>query len=579
MASYGAVQAQVTTSSVTGIVKEANGSLTSGATIKATHVPSGTVYSGSSNAAGRFNLPSMRVGGPYKVEVTYVGQQPVVYEDVYLQLGEPFVVNPVFGDSATNLEEVVVTRAGVLKGERNGASTIVGRRQIENLPTITRSVNDLTRLTPQANGTAIGGGNYRANNFTVDGANFNNQFGIGQNIPANGSPISIDAIEQISVNVTPFDVRQSGFTGASINAVTRSGRNDFFGSAFYSGRSDKQQGTRVNDVVFTPNDLSVKQYGVSLGGPIIKNKLFFFVNVEQLKQTEPGPTKVASVKESDYGTTSYFARPTVAFMDEVSNYLKNTYGYDPGAYQGYSSKSNNDKIFARIDWNIADNHKINFRYNQVKGKSPSNLSSSFSGSNIDTKVYPMSRTGNNALSFQNSNYFQETNLYSATAEYNGKIGNLNHSARLSYVNQDEPRSVSGSVFPLVDIRDGIAGTGGNILTSFGTDPFTYGNLRSVKTWTANYDANYTLNDHYFTGGLQFETSRTVNGFQRFGAGYYMYNSWQDFIGGKPAVNYALTYPLTADGSQAMPSFKFNQWSLYLQDQFTVNEKLKLGIAC
>jgi len=349
MASYGAVQAQVTTSSVTGIVKEANGSLTSGATIKATHVPSGTVYSGSSNAAGRFNLPSMRVGGPYKVEVTYVGQQPVVYEDVYLQLGEPFVVNPVFGDSATNLEEVVVTRAGVLKGERNGASTIVGRRQIENLPTITRSVNDLTRLTPQANGTAIGGGNYRANNFTVDGANFNNQFGIGQNIPANGSPISIDAIEQISVNVTPFDVRQSGFTGASINAVTRSGRNDFFGSAFYSGRSDKQQGTRVNDVVFTPNDLSVKQYGVSLGGPIIKNKLFFFVNVEQLKQTEPGPTKVASVKESDYGTTSYFARPTVAFMDEVSNYLKNTYGYDPGAYQGYSSKSNNDKIFARIN--------------------------------------------------------------------------------------------------------------------------------------------------------------------------------------------------------------------------------------
>src|SRR5690606_34849002 len=235
-----------------------------------------------------------------------------------------------------------------------------------------------------------------------------------------------------------------------------------------------------------------------------------------------------------------------AFMNEVSDYLKNTYGYDPGAYQGYSSKSNNDKLFARIDWNIADNHKINFRYNQVKGKSPSNLSSSFSGSNIDTKVYPMNRTGINALSFQNSNYFQEANLYSATAEYSGKIGNVNHSARLSYVNQDEPRSVSGKVFPLVDIRDGIAGTGGNILTSFGTDPFTYGNLRSVKTWTANYDLNYTLNDHYFTGGLQFETSRTRNGFQRFGAGYYMFNSWEDFKTGKPAVNYALTYPLTAD---------------------------------
>src|SRR5690606_15186636 len=344
----------------------------------------GTTYSGATNAQGRFNLANMRVGGPYRVEITYVGQNPIVYEDVYLQLGQPFVLNPVFGEDALLIDEVTITGSRT-KSDKNGASTVVNRSQIENLPSISRSVNDVTRLTPQANGTAIGGGNYRANNFTVDGANFNNQFGIGQNVPANGSPISIDALEQISVNVTPFDVRQSGFTGASINAVTRSGRNDFFGSAFYSGRSDKQQGNRVNDVVFTPNDLSVKQYGVSLGGPIIKNKLFFFVNVEQMKQTEPGPTKVASVKESDYGTTSYFARPTVAFMNEVSDYLKNTYGYDPGAYQGYSSKSNNDKLFARIDWNIADNHKINFRYNQVKGKSPSNLSSSFSGSNIDTK--------------------------------------------------------------------------------------------------------------------------------------------------------------------------------------------------
>lgn len=577
MASYGAVQAQVTTSSVTGIVKEANGQFTSGATIKATHVPSGTVYSGSANAAGRFNLANMRVGGPYKIEVTYVGQQPIVYEDVYLQLGEPFVVNPVFGDSATNLEEVVVTRAGVLKGERNGASTIVGRRQIENLPTITRSVNDLTRLTPQANGTAIGGGNYRANNFTVDGANFNNQFGIGQNIPANGSPISIDAIEQISVNVTPFDVRQSGFTGASINAVTRSGRNDFFGSAFYTGRSDKQQGNRVNDVVFTPNDLSVKQYGVSLGGPIIKNKLFFFVNVEQMKQTEPGPNRVASNDNLVYGvagTPSYVARPTEKFMNEVGDYLRSTYGYDPGAYQGYSNKSNNDKIFARIDWNISDNHKINFRYNQTKGKSPNTISSSNTGANIPS-AYPTNRTTTNAMTFQNSNYWQETNLYSGTVEYTGKIGNVNHSARLSYVNQDEPRSVMGDLFPLVDIRDGIAGNTGNVLVSFGPDPFTYGNLRSVKTWTANYDANYTLNDHYFTAGLQYETSRTKNGFQRFGTGYYMFNSWDDFKAGKPAINYALTYPLTADGSQAYPSFKFAQYSLYLQDQYTVNEKLKL----
>jgi outer membrane receptor for ferrienterochelin and colicin len=511
----------------------------------------------------------MRVGGPYKIEVTYVGQKPVVYEDVYLQLGEPFVLNPVFGDATTNLEEVVVTRGAALKSEKNGASTIVGRRQIENLPSITRSVNDLTRLTPQANGASIGGGNFRSNNFTLDGANFNNQFGIGSNVPANGSPISIDAIEQISVNVTPYDVRQSGFTGAAINAVTRSGRNEFFGSAFYTGRSDKQQGTRIGDVLTPVNQLSVKQYGVSLGGPIVKDKLFFFVNLEQNKTEEPGPVKIASSPSNPFGaagTPTYVARPTEAFMDEVSSFLKEKYGYETGPYQGYSNKSNNDKIFARIDWNIANNHKINFRYNQVKAKSPSEISNSYTGSGVSG----LSRTGSNALHFSNSNYFQETNLFSGTMEYTGKLGNVNTSARISYVNQDEPRSVNGGEFPLVDIKQG-----DNVITTFGYEPFSYGNLRSVKTWTGNMDFNYTYNNHDFTGGLQFETSDVKNGFQRFGAGYYLFNSWDDFKNGAKATNYALTYPLTADGSQAFPGFKFNQWSLYVQDQFTVNDKLKL----
>ena len=569
LASYGTIHAQVTTSSVTGIVKESSGQVTSGATIKATHVPSGTVYSSAANAAGRFNLANMRVGGPYKIVVTFIGQKPIVYDDVYLQLGEPFVLNPIFGNETTNLNEVVVTGRNTLKSEKNGASTIVGRRQIENLPSITRSVNDLTRLTPQANGASIGGGNFRSNNFTLDGANFNNQFGIGSNVPADGSPISIDAIEQISVNVTPYDVRQSGFTGAAINAVTRSGRNEFFGSAFYTGRSDKQQGTRIGDVLTPVNQLSVKQYGVSLGGPIIKDKLFFFINLEQNKTEEPGPVKIASSPSNVFGastTPSYVARPTEAFMDEVSNYLRDKYGYETGPYQGYSNKSNNDKIFARIDWNIANNHKINFRYNQVKAKTPATISNSYTGSGVSG----ISRTGSNALHFSNSNYFQETNLYSGTLEYTGKIGNVNQSARISYVNQDEPRSVDGGLFPLVDIKQG-----DNVITTFGYEPFSYGNLRSVKTWTANYDLDYSINNHNFTAGLQFENSDVKNGFQRFGAGYYLFNSWDDFKNGAKATNYALTYPLTADGSQAFPGFKFNQWSLYFQDQYTVNEKLKL----
>lgn len=562
------VNGQVTTSSLSGSVQESSGAATVGASIKATHLPSGTVYTGTSNQSGRYSLANLRVGGPYKIEVTYVGQNPVVYEDIYLQLGQPFTLNIDFAGNGLSLGEVTISgnRNPLLSTDRQGTGTTVGRQEITNLPSITRSVNDLTRLTPQANGTSIGGGNYRANNFTLDGANFNNQFGIGQNIPAGGSPISIDAIEQIVVNVTPYDVRQSGFTGASVNAVTRSGRNEFFGSAFYTGRNDHMQGTRVRDKQVSFSEMSEKQYGVSLGGPIIKNKLFFFVNLEKNETVEPGPTKIASSPSNPIGSASNVARPSEEFMDMVSSYLRNTYGYETGPYQGYSNNSNQDKFFAKIDWNISNNHKINFRYNQVKGKSPSSLSNSFTGSGLSG----LSRTGSNALHFANSNYFTENNLFSGVVEYTGRWGNTSNTLRFTYVNQNEPRSVGGGAFPLVDIKEA-----GNVITTFGYEPFSYGNLRDVETMTAYWDGNYTMGRHDFTYGAQFETSTTKNGFQRFGAGYYLFESWDDFVNGNRASNYVLTYPLTADGSQAFPAFQFNQVSAFIQDQISVNDRLKI----
>lgn len=564
---YGNIQAQVTTSSISGTVKQPEQVVVEGATIRATHVPSGTSYSGTSNASGRFNLSNLRVGGPYTVEVSFVGQGSAQYNNIYLQLGQPYVLNAELTDAATEIEEVQITMNYNRKSARNGISTVIDREQMQNMPSIARSVNDFTRFTPQANGTSIGGGNYRSNNFTVDGANFNNQFGIGQNIPANGSPISIDAIEQINVNVTPFDVRQSGFTGAAINAVTRSGKNEFFGSAFYTGRSDKQQGVRVEDKVITPSELEEKNFGLSLGGPILKDKLFFFFNIERNKEVRPGPTKIASSPENPYGANnSNVARPSETFMNDVRDYLISTYGYDPGAYQGYTNDSYNQKYFTRLDWNISDDHKINFRYNRVEAKSPSNLSNSFTGSGLSG----LSRTGSNSLHFSNSNYFQENNLYTTTLEYNGKWGNTYNTIRLSYVNQNEPRSVGGGAFPLVDIKEG-----DNIITTFGYEPFSYGNLRDVETFTAYWDGNYTLGSHNFTYGAQYETSTIQNGFQRFGAGYYLFDSWDDFVNGNQASNYVLTYPMTADGSQAFPSFRFNQISAFLQDQITLSDKFRL----
>lgn len=569
------VNAQVTTSGITGKVSNDSGGGLAGATITATHTPTGTVYTGTTNESGRYNLANMRVGGPYVVSISYVGYSTSNFDDITLELGQPYVLNVALNQGEQRLEEVIVTGRSntLLRSDRTGAITTIGRQQVTVLPSINRSINDLTRLSPQANGTSVAGGNYRSNNFTVDGANFNNQFGIGQNVPAGGSPISLDALEQISINITPYDVRQTGFTGAAINAVTRSGRNEFFGNAFFTGRSDKQQGTRVGDVTTAVNQLRIKQYGISIGGPIIKNKLFFFVNAEQLKRTEPGQTKVAQtppgVTFGATGTPSYVARPRATFLDSVSTYLRDKYNYETGPYQGYSYESYNNKLFGRIDWNISANHKINLRYSQVESRTPSSVSSSTSNSGV-TFSSANNRLNNTALHFANSNYFQDDNLYAGTFEYNGRIGNYNQSFRVSYAHQYAPRSSNSSEFPLVDIKDG-----SSVLTTFGYEPFTLGNLRDVKTYTVNYDGSYIIGNNNLTGGIQFETSKTKNGFQRYGTGYFVFDSWSDFVNNAKPSNFAITYPLTEDGSQAFPAFKFNQLSLYLQDEYTVNTKLKL----
>ncbi|RZK92672.1 MAG: TonB-dependent receptor [Pedobacter sp.] len=568
------VNAQVTTSSMTGTIKDDKGTLP-GASIKATHTPTGTVYTVSTNNDGRFTIGGMRVGGPYTVEISFVGYKAEKQTEIYLKLGEPYLLNVTLLDNSSTLSEVKVVGQSnntILNSSRNGTSTVISKAQIQNLPTISRSVNDLTRLTPQANGTSIGGGNYRSNNFTVDGANFNNQFGIGQNIPAGGSPISIDALEQISINVTPFDVRQTGFTGGSVTAVTRSGTNTFSGNAFYTMRGDDQQGKRIGESYRIPNlqKLDEKNYGFSLGGPIIKDKLFFFVNYEKKHTIQPGTTKIAATPSQPFGSISTVAKPTADFLNTVSSYLNAKYGYQTGPYQGYSNISDNEKMFARLDWNISKNHRFSVRYNQVESQSPSSLSTSTTGSGI-TFGATANRASVNALSFFNSNYYQAANLYSGVAELTSSFGSkVTNVARATYSHQNDPRTSDSSPFPLVDILDGA-----NVATTFGYEPFTYGNLRDVKGYTYSDDLSIALGKHNITLGLQAEFSTTKNGFQRFGTGYYVFNSWADFVNNAKPSNYAVTYPLTADGSQAYPSFKFNQYSAYLQDEFTVSDRLKL----
>ncbi|RZL06633.1 MAG: TonB-dependent receptor, partial [Pedobacter sp.] len=518
VAFVGLANAQVTTSSMTGTVKDSKDGLP-GASFKATHTPTGSVYTVITNSVGRFTIGNMRVGGPYSIEVSFVGFKTQKINDVYLKLGEAFVLNVTLQDNSSTLNEVKIVGAStnpIMNSNKSGSSTVVNRQEIQNLPTISRSVNDITRLTPQANGTNIGGGNYRSNNFTVDGSNFNNMFGIGSNVPANGAPISIDALEQISVNVTPYDVRQSGFTGGAVNAVTRSGTNDFSATAFYLMRSQNEQGQKIGDyTIGNVQPFNQKQYGVSIGGPIIKNKLFFFANAEFNKQEAPGQARIAATPSTPFGTNDAVARPTADFLNQVKSYLMSTYNYDPGVYQGYGQLSNNDKFLVRLDWNISKSHRFNVRYNQVESKSPSFVSTSRSP--LSGFSNGAGRTDRNALWFSNSNYYQEANLYSWSAELNSSFGSkFSNVLRGSYSHQNDPRSSESSIFPFVDILDG----SGVPLTSFGYEPFTSGNLRDVKSYSITDNFTMALGKHNITLGGQLEFNTTKNGFQRFATSYY-----------------------------------------------------------
>lgn len=310
-----------TTSSMTGTITDQAGAALPGATIIAIHTPTNTQYVGPTNAQGRYNLQNMRVGGPYTVRITFVGFQDVTRNNVVLTVGQEYRLDAKMSEASTELSAVTVTGTdprSTLNAERSGPVTNISTEAIQRLPTINRSLNDFLRLTPQAtpsNGSlAIGGGNYRQNNITVDGSDFNNNFGIGGNLPANGSPISIDAIEELTVNLTPFDVRQSGFVGGAVNAVTRSGSNEFKGSVYSFFRNQNFLGNNVGAENFTKQSTNIKQYGFRLGGPIIKDKLFFFINAEKGDEVNPGQQNFASngatTGPGSYGSASNISRPS-----------------------------------------------------------------------------------------------------------------------------------------------------------------------------------------------------------------------------------------------------------------------------
>lgn len=567
----GSVYSQVTTSSLGGSVKDAAGQPLVGASVKATHVPTGTVYSTSTRTGGRFDIQNVAPGGPYTIDVTFVGYTNFSRTDINIPLGERFDIQIDLTSSSQQLQELTIA-ARRSNTERTGASTNFSRRQIQNLPNIGRSITSITRTTPQANGNSFAGMNYRYNNITIDGALFNNNFGRsgdGQ-IPGGGtSAISIDALDQIQVNIAPYDVRQAGFVGAGINAVTRRGTNTYSGTLYGFYRNQDFNGKKVDDVAVSNPKRSTKIYGASIGGPIIKNKLFFFINGEKEKRIAPGQTWTArrpGVNDSDPQATGVLASD----LEKLSGYLKQKYNYDAGAYEGYDFLTENVKFVGRLDWNVTNNHRFTVRYNYSNTDDDDQVNSNsgpnprFSNSRRGTK------TG--GLAFNGANFKNNTKVSSFVGELNSTISNKVSNQLIGSYTHVEPKRVPNSTAPFVDIMNGA-----NVYTSFGTDLFSYDNRIDDKA--LNFANNTTINfgKHVVTAGVSYDHLSFENAFSDYGGpAYYRFASLQDFLDDKAPTIFALTYSFGKNPSEIPPAAaKFAQFGLYVQDAWAPSNTFKL----
>lgn len=570
----------VTTANMSGKVTDQNGGILPGATIVAVHVPSGTTYGTTTGTNGVYFMPSMRVGGPYKVTISFVGYKDAVYDDVYLNLGTTFNLDAQLSEAQVEIQEVVVTgvRSNVFSSDRTGAATSITREYITALPTINRSINDFTKLTPQASGRSFVGQDARLNNITIDGSIFNNSFGLADQPGGRTgtAPISLDAIEEIQVSIAPFDVRQAGFVGAGVNAVTKSGTNDFSGSAFYTVRNQSWIGDKAHGVDVNSQDFNVAQYGFRLGGPIIKNKLFFFVNGEFESDVRPATSYRANLGGETVGGN--ITRVLKSDLDNLSSYLKEKFNYETGPYQGYNNEMRGNKFLVKLDYNISNNHKFSIRYNWLDSQTDVLCS------NSSSLGFGNRRTNTQALNYQNSNYIQKEIIHSVIGELNSTFGRFSNNLIIGYTYQNEDRGSRGDFFPLVEIQNA-----STTYITFGFEPFTPNNLLSYKTYQLQNNLTYFAGNHTVTAGFNLERFTFRNVFFPGSQSVYVYNSLADWY--NDADNYLanpnrtvspvtlrrfqLRYSALPGGAEPVQPTRVTYAGAYIQDQFTPLKGLKV----
>ncbi len=566
---------QTTTASMRGIITDTTAEPLGGASVVALHIPSGTSYGAVTQFDGSYNIQNMRIGGPYKITVSYVGYKTETVENVNLKLGEKLKLSFKLGVEASELKEVVISapsKNSVINSGRTGASTSIGRKKIEALPTISRSINDFTRLNPSSDGNSFGGGNNKMNNLSLDGSIFNNPFGLDGGTPGsqtNAQPISLDAIDQIQVELAPYDVTSSGFTGASINAVTKSGTNKFHGSVFGFYRNESLTGSKVANEEIFQGDLKHLQAGFSLGGPIIKNKLFFFANAEVEKRDD----LVTGFKAREAGETpgGNISRVLRTDLEAVSNALS-ALGYDTGGYENLLHATNNVKFIAKLDWNINDNHALTFTYNQLDASR-------------DKPAHPTAffnrGPSQNTLQFENSAYTINNKIQSAILELKSRFGNkYSNNLQVGYTHFDDFRTPFSKPAPTITILEG-----GSPYIIAGHEPFSIHNRLDQKVYQATNNFKIFSGKHVVTLGAAFEKFEFDNSFNlgTYGARGLFFptsGSVADFLAYAADPN-GLAVALAdaqaayddkeANGKWSLAETNVGQLSFYAQDEFSFTD--------
>ncbi len=566
---------QETTSEILGTISDGNGVI-GNATVIAIHIPTGTKYATTSRKDGQYNLPNLRIGGPYQVRVTFVGYKEEKQDNITLLLGQAYKADFSLLTVANTLAAVVVTgnrQDKIFSNNRTGSQEVINRSQIERLPTLNRSLQDFTRLEPTSNGLSFGGRSNQYNNVTVDGANFNNSFGLSGTLggQTNSQPISLDAIEQIQVNTSPYDVRQGGFTGAGINTVTRSGSNQIKGTVYNYIKNENYQGYKVGNTTVAKTPIKFNLRGFAVGGPIVKNKLFFFISAEQVRQELPATSFIAT-DASHPVTVGAVSQVIADTLTKLANFLQTKFGYNAGAFQGYNQKTQSDKITVKLDWNINTKNTFSIKYNYLKSSADQFASASrnaFAGFAFG------GQPSNTSLPFQNSGYTTNNNFNIIIAELNSRIGNRSsNKIQVGYIALRDFRTNQGgnSTMPLVDIL-----SGGNIYTTFGFEPFTYNNKLNTNNFQISDILSFYKGKHEITIGTQNSFKKYLNGFAPAYQGAYQFASLTDFynsangVPGANAARYAIQYSAEPDGSFPYAKAGSTDLSLFIQDKFTATK--------